>query len=163
MTPAIVISPATASEFQRAYVQFEWDHWEFVSGDFSTLKRSTRPITCRPGVYIVRAPLALSRVRGSSDVVYIGQAGGGSRGGRQGLGPGNAGPGRLFNTRGPDEDIRHKIESLFPAGRSVLECTFVGTGDPKAIEDQLLGAYLVDHCELPPANHNHPGKLDDSN
>jgi len=55
-----------------------------------------------------------------------------------------------------------KIEALFPAGRFVLECTFVRKGDPKTIEDQLLGAYLVDHCELPPANHNHPGKLGNS-
>jgi len=91
--------------------------------------------------------------------VYIGQSGGGSRGGRQGLGPGNGGPGRLFNTRGPDKAVRDRVEALFPNDRFSIECTFIDQDDPKVVERELLNAYFEDHCELPPANHNQPGQL----
>lgn len=77
---------------------------------------------------------------------------GGKRGGRQGIGPGNGGPGRLFNTRGFEEIVRNKIEDLFPGGAFALECAFVA--DPEKVEADLLTAYFESHCELPPANHN---------
>jgi hypothetical protein len=98
--------------------------------------------------------LPLNRVRGSSDVVYIGQAGGGILGGKQGLGPGNGGPGRLFNSRGSDKVVRDKIEALYPGQRFSLECSYTDQADPHDIERALLAAYFADHCELPPANHN---------
>jgi hypothetical protein len=56
-------------------------------------------------------------------VVYIGQSGGAKRGGKQGIGPGNGGPGRLFNTRGFEQHVRDKIEGLFSGSEFVLECS----------------------------------------
>jgi hypothetical protein len=96
----------------------------------------------------------LPRVRGLSDIVYIGQSGGGARRGQQGIGPGNGGPGRLFNTRGSDEIVRKMIEALFPGQIFRVECVFLDTEDPEMVEAELLAAYLEDHCELPPANHS---------
>lgn len=94
--------------FERAYEELQWSRWPYVAGQFHSLKNGAPLIPCRPGVYVIRAPSPLNRVRGSSDVVYIGQSGGGTRGGKQGLGPGNGGPGRLFNTRGSDKVVRDK-------------------------------------------------------
>lgn len=84
-------------------------------------------------------------------------AGGGKRGGRQGIGPGNGGPGRLFNTRGVDAVVREKVEAPFGDQEFSLERTFVGDQDPKHIEERPLRACLDDHCELPPANHSKRG------
>lgn len=105
------------------------------------------------GVYLFRAPHKIPRVRGASDVIYIGQSGGGLRGGKQGIGPGNSSPGRLFNTRGPDEWVRQKIEELYPGESFIVECSFTDEEDPSQIEKELLLAYLDAYFELPPANH----------
>jgi hypothetical protein len=141
-------------QFRQEWLKHDWTRWRYRAGNFASLKTASPLIPCRHGVYIVRAPALLPRVRGSSEVVYIGQSGGGKRGGKQGIGPGNGGPGRLFNTRGADEVVREKVEALFDGQEFILECTFVEKEDPESIETRLLRAYFEDHCELPPANHN---------
>jgi len=141
-------------QFDREWRNYQWTRWRYRAGHFDSLKRASPVIPCRHGVYIVRAPAPLPRVRGSSDIVYIGQSGGGKRGGKQGIGPGNGGPGRLFNTRGADEVVREKVEALFDGQEFMIECTFVEKDDPELIEARLLRAYFENHCELPPANHN---------
>jgi hypothetical protein len=145
------------SQFEKLYKLHKWEEpWLYPAGDQYSLKRSSRPIPPRHGVYLIRSPEAMQRVRGSSDLIYIGQSGGGARGGRQGIGPGNGGPGRLFNTRGTDKTIREMIERLFPGKTFRVECAFLDAEDPQEVEAKLLGAYLEDHCELPPANHGSP-------
>ncbi len=136
-------------QFDDACRNLKWDSWNYTAGNFRSLKNGIPAVPNRRGVYLIRAPSPLPRVLGYSDVVYIGQSGGGTRGGRQGIG------GRLFNTRGPDELVRHKVEALFSRQEFHLECAFVDGQDPKVIEAELLRAYFEDHCELPPANHNH--------
>lgn len=140
--------------FEQAYQRLNWMSWQYPAGNYRSLKGADPQIPPRYGVYLIRAPSALSRVRGSSDVVYIGQSGGGARRGMQGIGPGNGGPGRLLNTRGPDERVRKMIEALFPGTTFLVECVFLDSEDPAVVEAKLLGAYLEDHCELPPANHS---------
>ena len=104
---------------------------------------------------MTRAARPLSRVRGSSNVVYIGQSGGGGRGGRQGIGRGNGSVGRLFNTRGRgDLWVRESIEAMFAGDVFQVCCHFMSRRDnPKSVERRLLRAYLQTHLELPPANH----------
>jgi len=140
--------------FEREYQKLSWNRWPYPAGHLASLKKGSPAIPCRHGVYMIRAPKPLPRVLGSSNVVYIGQAGGGVRAGKQGIGPGNGGPGRLFNTRGPDESVRERIEAMFAGQEFSLECAFVDREDPEVIEERLLRAYLDDHCELPPANHS---------
>jgi hypothetical protein len=144
----------TKSGFDVEVRRYRWTTWRYVAGGFGSLKKGSPAIPCRRGVYVIRAPKPLSRVRGACDVIYIGQSGGGKRGGRQGIGPGNGGPGRLFNTRGADKTVRERIESLFPGQQFSLACTFVDQDDPKVVEERLLSAYLEEHTELPPANHS---------
>lgn len=140
--------------FQQEYDKLSWKRWKYKSGDLPSLKKSSPPIPPQHRIYIFRAPHLLNRVRGTSDVIYIGQSGGGKRGGAQGIGPGNGGPGRLLNTRGPDEQVREMIENLYPAEEFVIECYFTTQNeDPEEIEKKLLLAYLKTHYELPPANH----------
>ncbi len=139
--------------FQEICDKLKWERWTYKAGHLDLLRRSIPPIPAKHGVYILRASRPLGRVRGFSDVIYIGQSGGGERSGKQGIGPGNGGPGRLFNTRGPDKLVREKIEGLYSDEEFIVECSFTENIDPEAIEEALLAAYLQTHCELPPANH----------
>lgn len=143
-------------KFDAAYEKLSWQRWKYLAGAYTTLRSSDPPIPASYGVYLIRAPEPLQRVRGSSTVIYIGQSGGGARRGVQGIGPTKGSPGRLFNTRGADEPVRQSIEQLFPGREFMLECAFLHPGDdPAEMESKLLGAYLADHCELPPANHGY--------
>jgi len=139
--------------FKREYEKLKWVKWEYSAGNFQALKKAIPPIPPKHGVYIIRCSNQIHRVRGASDVIYIGQSGGGTRGGKQGIGPGNDGPGRLFNTRGQDKWIREKIEELYPRTSFILECSFTLNKDPKDVEESLLCAYLKSYYDLPPANH----------
>jgi len=143
-----------ADRFEQVRQRHRWEErsWEYLAGRLPSLKQ--KGIPPRHGVYLIRAPVPLPRVRGSSNVIYIGQSGGGARRGRQGIGSGNGGPGRLFNTRGPDKVVRELIEALFPNQNFRVECAFLDPPeDAELVEAELLRAYLEDHCELPPANH----------
>ena len=137
-------------QFEDACGNLKWDSWNYTAGDVRSFKNGTPAVPNRHGVYLIRAPSPLPRVRDYSDVVYIGQSGGEKRKGKQGIHD------RLFNTRGPDELVRDKVEALFSQQEFHLECAFVDGQDPEVIEDGLLLAYFEDHCELPPANHKHP-------
>ena len=140
------------NQFEQQCGRLQWVSWRYPAGHFESLKTVDPPIPCRHGVYVIRAPQLIPRVQGRSNVVYIGQSGGGQRAGKQGIGPGNGGPGRLFNTRGFEEVVRTKIEDLFPGSDFILECAFVV--DPLQVEADLLQAYFEAHFELPPANHD---------
>jgi hypothetical protein len=142
-----------AGAFEDLCRAFTWTTWPYAGGSFLALKQASPPIPPSHGIYMIRAPFPLPRARGFSNVVYIGQSGGGKRAGRQGVGPGNGGPGRLFNTRGPDKLVREKIEAMLPDRTFLLQCSFFSTPDPLQQEKRLLQAYLDVHCELPPANH----------
>ena len=127
-----------SGHFETEFSKHHWERWKYQAGDFGSLKSAKPGIPYRYGVYIIRGPSELPRVRGSSNVVYIGQSGGGQRRGKQRIGPGNASRGRLFNTRGPDEIVREKIEQLFPGQQFSIECAFLDHEDPKTIEQTLL-------------------------
>lgn len=60
----------------------------------------------------------------------------------------------MFNTRGSDKLVRDRIEALYPSELFVLECAYPDDGDAGQTERELLDAYVSDHGELPPANHN---------
>lgn len=134
--------------FAIAYAAHSWKSWSYVAGDFRSLKDLVRPIWTQHGIYLIKAPSPIQRACGSSNVVYIGQSGGGKRSGTQGIG------GRLFNTRGSDKIVLNKIEGLFPGKQFTLECACLDNVDPAITEAELLQAYFDDHCELPPANHS---------
>jgi hypothetical protein len=118
----------------------------------------TTKIPAKNGVYIIRASQKLNRVNGKSDIIYIGQSGGGQRKGNQGIGSKDNSIGRLFNTRSTHElNVRKKIEELHPKSKFKVEYYLTKVNqDPKIIENGLLTAYFNDHFELPPANNHMP-------
>ena len=137
-------------KFHEEYSKYKWEKWEYNSNDkFISLKTLTKNlIPHNHGVYIIRASVKLSRVKGKSDLVYIGQSGGKPRGGIQGIG------GRIFNRRGQEMWILSHIERMYPNSIFFIECYFSNKKeDPKQIEDNLLRAYLHTHYELPPGNN----------
>ena len=136
--------------FQEEYKKFKWEKYKYNS---ENIKSSIEPITkCKDdcikkecGVYIIYAPCLLSRVNGSSNVVYIGSTA------QQTM------KDRLTGTRS-DTILREKIESPFPNQVFTIECYFAEKKDkPKKenleyIETKLLIAYWERYYELPPAN-----------
>ena len=124
------------NNFEKEYARYSWRRWEYGAREFASLKSAAPPIPCKHGVYLIRCPVPLPRVRGTSTVIYIGQSGGGKRGGQQGIGPGNGGPGRLFNRRGRDKLVREMIEKK-KGYRSVC----FGTGKPS--NSIILSALVV--------------------
>ena len=141
-----------ADKFEQQCARMQWERWPYTAGQFGSLKTADPRIPAEHGVCLIRAPRPIPRAQGHSNVVYIGQSGGGKRAGKQGTGPGNGGPGRLFNTGGFERIVRRKIEDLFSGSEFILECAFVA--DPEQVETKLLRAYFETHSELPPANHN---------
>ena len=139
------------SAFETEFMQNIWTTLAYNSDNgIIQLKRHAQ-LPNQYGVYIIRAPFGLNRVRGNSNVVYIGQSG--ERGGKQGIHD------RIFNTRGVEELVREKIESLFPNQNFTLQVCLTGQQNgqlARALEKQLLSAYLNTHYELPPANHQCP-------
>jgi hypothetical protein len=118
----------------------------------------TKKIPAKHGVYIIRSSKPLNRVNGNSDIIYIGQSGGGIKAGKQGIGSKEDSQGRLFNTRNSHEiKVRKKIEELHPNSKFKVEYYLTKFNqDPKIIENGLLTAYFNDHFELPPANNHMP-------
>lgn len=141
--------------FLKEYNNYQWDKWTYNSNHgIGYLKKSQNPIPPKYGVYIIKAYKEIPRTNGKSNVIYIGQSGGGAKAGKQGIGPLGASTGRLFNTRGFDEWVRIKIEKMMPNELFILECYFTNKNeDPKAIEKKLLKAYAEEYFELPPANN----------
>jgi hypothetical protein len=130
--------------FEKAMADYNWKKLPYASGQLKSVKNL---IPNTPGVYILRAPKAIHRVDGCSNVIYIGKAGS-LKDTKQGL------QGRLFNTRGAAEKwVRDHIEAKFTTGEFILQFTEIKGEDPKMIEERLLKAYLENHGELPPANH----------
>jgi hypothetical protein len=104
------------------------------------------------GLYVIRVTdaKAIGRLRGNSDLIYIGQ--GDLRG-------------RAKAHRNLRSDFKGKgwLLHLITTGGSVggLEIAFFPCENPKQREDELLFKYFTEHLELPPAN-NKLGTLSDS-
>lgn len=144
--------------FKNEYKKYRTWYLETYNTKNGINELKNKNIPAVHGVYIIRSSQPLNRVKGKSDIIYIGQSGGGIKGGKQGLGPKGNSRGRLFNTRSSHEiHVRKKIEKLFLNSKFKLEYFIVK--DKKRImiiEENLLVAYFKDHFELPPANHQLP-------
>lgn len=144
------------SHFDNEFSKYHpWREWSYLGSDrLESLRyRATPPIAPKHGVYLIRACIKVSRIESASDIIYIGQSGGGPRKGEQGIGPNNGKSGRLYNVRGLDKWIRHQLENKFQDRMFKLQCYFTnGNEDPLVIEKQLLAAYIKDHLEPPPGN-----------
>ncbi|MEM0149194.1 MAG: hypothetical protein QW346_02935 [Candidatus Micrarchaeaceae archaeon] len=93
------------------------------------------------GVYCMRLQEAICRVKGKSDIAYIGSATNGFK--TRFRGYMNPGPTQKTNIRVKEFSRKYK-----------LEVSFLVTDKPKFYESLLLEEYLADHDELPPLNHS---------
>ena len=103
----------------------------------SSLKYATK----ENGVYCIRLQKAICRVKGKSDIAYIGSAT------------------HEFKTRfrgymkpGPTQRTNKRVKGF--SEKYKLEVSFLVTNKPKYYEGLLLEAYLADHDELPPLNRS---------
>ena len=115
----------------------EWVKW---SG--RTVGRAPRT----PGVYVLRlANMAVPRLKGESDIVYVGSTSRGRGTIRQRLRRHGCAtqPGRSMLNR-----VRSEVGEIDLAWKSLATHT-----QALFMESQLLEKYLADHLELPPLNH----------
>lgn len=125
---------------------FDWKIFKYYSSQGMISLKGKIPNMS--GVYIVRCTTLLNRVKGESNIIYIGQAGGGFRKGIQGIGN------RLFNSGSASKNWEIKaIEKMLQNEEFSIECYFTDENENAAeIEKMLLRNYRDTHLELPPAN-----------
>ena|ERR1700674_3954964 len=94
-------------------------------------------------VYAFRTPLVFGRVKGESDLVYIG-----------------SGTGRRLEShlsKRPKSDRLNRIAQEY-GGLEVSWKQFATKADAIELESKLLDKYQHEHLELPPVNRNVPKK-----
>ena len=103
------------------------------TGNWTQLGKAIAPAVS--GVYVIRTANArpVGRLRGASDLIYIGQ--------------GNLRARLKAHTRG-------WLLGLIHTAVGGLEVAFARSPDPRRDEITLLFRYLTDHLELPPANNS---------
>jgi hypothetical protein len=103
------------------------------------------------GVYAFRLKTEFGRLRGKSNVLYIGQCNQNANN--------NSRPGiwhRLQNYRQNNDGASHRLKEVEKAfgGRSIIEYSYVICDNPRSVEEALLADYYVKHLEFPPLNRS---------
>lgn len=110
-----------------------------------TKKELLRSVPKTFGVYVIRRDKPFSRVRGTSDILYIGSAAN-----QQGL---HGRTGQYFSP-GPTQWTNKRILALVGDSTNFqiawLEAETIAKA--KSLEQELLELYLGEHGELPPEN-----------
>ena len=116
----------------------EWDTWE---PRFDGIN----------GVYAFRLKKSFGRLRGTSDILYIGMCNQNAEVNRR--------PGlwhRLNNYRqnlGGGSKRLKDVERLF-GGKSCIQYSYVPCDSPREVERALLANYYEKHLEIPPLNRS---------
>ncbi len=97
-------------------------------------------------IYIFRSAKPVSRLRGESDVLYIGQTKGTLRSRYL------ASAKKMFSSKANSEKYEHILSEFGPIRISVASHKTFGETLLKA-EGQLLWWYFQNHCEYPPLNY----------
>lgn len=119
----------------------EWNSWASFETRFDGLN----------GVYAFRLKSKFGRLRGESDVLYIGMCNQNPEV--------NQRPGiwhRLKNYRQSNNGASQRlkeVETIF-GGKSNVEYSYVVCENPRAVEKALLADYYAKHLEFPPLNRN---------
>jgi hypothetical protein len=107
-----------------------------------------------PGVYVFRTAggQAFPRLRGKSDIVYIGVAGKGKSTIRQRLK-------KHLTVRRDRQDAAHRLNRVVKEVRSleVGWVSFAHEDEARAAESELFDIYARDHIELPPLDRQESG------
>jgi len=104
-------------------------------------ENSLQHATNENGVYCIKMQNAVGRVRGKSDIAYIGSATKGFKSRFRG-----------YMKPGPTQKTNIRVKWF--SKKYKLKVSFLVTDKPKFYESLLLEAYIADHDELPPLNHS---------
>ena len=99
-------------------------------------------------VYVFRTEKPIPRVKGESDVVYIGETKGTFR-------KGYLVNAKRFTSKLNSMKYQHILETYGPIRIAIADCYQFGDSSEQA-EEQLLWAYFQNHCEHPPVNYTKP-------
>jgi hypothetical protein len=103
-------------------------------------------LTKQTGVYVIRYEKNFGRLKGCSDILYIG-----STINRKGMWK------RIGQYFDPDPtQVTNKRIHEFLKRHIPMEISFIYLEVPERLESQLLQEYITDHDELPPLNRNLP-------
>ncbi len=120
-----------------------------LAGEFSDwIDLTSQDITIvptKPGVYAIRMKngVRFGRLRGESDIVYMGRTAKGLRGRLR----------QYFNPD-PTQLTNRRVNQLMR--RYDLEVAWKEDQNPSITEHNLLLQYVTDHDELPPLNRQYP-------
>ncbi len=119
-----------------------------LSGWIDFNSQNITAVPTKPGVYIIRMKngVQFGRLRGRSDIIYIGSTEKGLRG-------------RLRQYLKPDrtQATHQRVNQLMK--RYIFEVAWSEDENPKIQEHNLLLQYAGDHNELPPMNRQDVRKL----
>lgn len=99
-------------------------------------------------VYVFRTEKPIPRVKGESDIVYIGE----TKGSFKQRYLKNA---KRFTSKLNSMKYQHILETYGPIRITIAGCYQFGDSSEQA-EEQLLWAYFQNHCEHPPVNYTKP-------
>jgi hypothetical protein len=119
----------------------DWDHWDACEPRFDGVN----------GVYAFRLKSSFGRLRGTSQVLYVGMCDQNPEANRR--------PGiwhRLRNYRQNNDGSSKRLKEVEAAfgGRSHIQYAYHRCGDPRTVERAFLADYHTKHLELPPLNRN---------
>jgi hypothetical protein len=127
-----------------------FSNWIKIQTDYESNKKLVLRLPKDKGIYVVRAKVQIPRVKGDSDIIYIGQ--GVIKHRIQALLRSFLPP--HFRDYMNKHTAREEFERLIREQEFELELCYVLTSeDPKAKESHLLHKYCEDHIEPPPLNN----------
>lgn len=142
ITTKILISPTESinkSDIDyRTYFK-DWKNWETFESRFDGIN----------GVYSFRLTQDLKRLKGTSNVLYIGMANQNPET--------NTRPGiwhRLMNYRQNNSGASRRLKEVIAhfGGLSCIEYSYCQCKNPREVEKMLLENYFLQHLEIPPLN-----------
>ncbi|MCK5580755.1 MAG: GIY-YIG nuclease family protein [Candidatus Omnitrophica bacterium] len=95
-----------------------------------------------PGTYVLIFPKCFGRLKGKSNILYIGKS---SKSLRQRL--------KFYFKPGPTQHTSKRINKFLKENKEI-KISFITNNNPRVLEKKLLQNYFKDHDEYPPLNRN---------
>jgi len=129
--------------------KYGFNNWSEIKSDYAANKDLVLMLPKRRGIYIIRAEKPFPRVKGESDIIYIGQ---GVIQHRVQLLLRSFLP-LSFRNYMSKHTARVDFERMMRELNWRLELGYVLSENAKVLERLLLTSYRQDHIECPPLNH----------
>ena len=138
------------SEDARKIATSQWSEWQVIKLNSETEQNPLKEKRGEVGIYLIRSRKGIPRLKGVSDIIYVGKGVLRNRIGKA-----------LAYYRGKKRcPYYSKMLSLILLELNLdLSFSYSVTEDAKRLEGLILKEYENDHYELPPLNHVRPSDV----